>query len=165
MYAMNYSVYLETTIISYLAARPSNNVIALAQQEVTYEWWTLERKHYDCYVSEFVWNEASQGDSGAAEKRLSLLQGIPYLPVNDVVADLASEIVSVCGIPQRAVADAFHIAIAAVHGIDFLLTWNCTHIANAVMQKRLQRLSEKRSVAIPILCTPYELIGGNNVER
>lgn len=161
---MNYSVYLETTIISYLASRPSRNVIALAQQEITTEWWEKQRTQYDCYISEFVWDEASQGDSSAAEKRLSYLQGIPFLPVNETVAELAAEIVTVCAIPQRAVTDAFHIAIAAIHRIDFLLTWNCTHIANAVMQKRLQRLSEKWLVSIPILCTPYELIGGGNVE-
>jgi hypothetical protein len=125
------SVYIETSIPSYLTARPSRDVRAAAWQEITALWWDQARQHYDLYTSEIVAAESAEGDSKAAERRLAILRDIPELLVDEEVEVLANKLAAAGGFPARAEVDALHVAVAAVHSIDFLLTWNCRHINNA----------------------------------
>src|SRR5262245_24616012 len=120
---MNPTVYLETTIISYLVARPSRDIVLMAQQQVTADWW-MKRDRFDLFISQLVISEASAGDPAAAANRLATLDGIPLLPPSESAHLLASALIAEFAIPKQAQRDASHVAIAAVNGIDFLLTWN-----------------------------------------
>jgi len=149
-------VYLETTIPSYLTARPSRDIVRAAEQEVTRGWW-LRRSSFALYVSELVLSEVAAGDPGAAEARLDALGGIAILGVNDDARGLATDLLAAAALPPIAVADALHIAIAACNGVDFLLTWNCRHIANAVMRPYIERTCRASGFEPPVICTPREL--------
>ncbi len=154
---MNPRVYIETTIISYLTAWRSPQLVMAAHQEATRQWWDDERHHFDLYVSEAVIEEASAGDAEAARRRLDVIDGIAELKITDEVRDLAKALVEHGQLPRKASLDALHIAIATVNGMDFLLTWNCRHIANATLQKSMRTVCENSGYALPILCTPMEL--------
>ena len=154
------TVYVETTVVSYLTAWLSRDLIRAAHQQITQEWWQHRRKDFEIYVSEFVINEASAGDAEAAEKRLEALENILLLDVSADVENLAKKLIADKALPAKAVTDALHIAVAAVHGINYLLTWNCKHIANAEMQKAIEKVCEDRGCKCPIICTPEELLGG-----
>src|SRR6266542_5151648 len=121
------SVYIETTVVSYLTCKPSRNIHRRSHEILTRKWWQARRKDFDLFTSVFVVNEASRGDADAAAKRLKALAGIPLLPVTDQAIQLADRLARKLVLPLRAQADAAHIAVCAVHGIDFLLTWNCRH--------------------------------------
>lgn len=160
------SVYLETTIVSYLTAWLSRDLIRAAHQQITQEWWSNRRKDFELFVSEFVINEASAGDAEAAEKRLAALEGIALLDVNTEVEDLAKKLVAEEALPPKAATDALHIAVATAHDIDYLLSWNCKHIANAEMQDAIERVCEESGYRCPKICTPEELLGGKyDLER
>lgn len=133
------SVYLETTIVSYLTAWLSRDLIRAAHQQITQEWWNNRRGDFKVFVSALVINEASAGDAGAAGKRLEALDGVALLDVNLKVENLAKALIANKALPPKAATDALHIAVAAVHGIDYLLSWNCKHIANAEMQVAIER--------------------------
>jgi|SRR3989304_5000873 len=156
---MKPKVYLETTIISYLAARPSRDIIIAAHQELTNEWWENRRKRFDLFVSQLVIQEAKSGDKEAARKRLGLLEPIPLLELNDKAISLARILMN-DAIPPKAVEDALHIAVAAIHGMDYLLTWNCKHIANAEKEHAIATVCRSNNFEPPIICTPEELMGG-----
>ena len=156
---MKPKVYLETTIISYLAARPSRDIIIAAHQELTNEWWENRRKRFDLFVSQLVIQEAKSGDKEAARKRLGLLEPIPLLELNDKVISLARILMN-DAMPPKAVEDALHIAVAAIHGMDYLLTWNCKHIANAEKEHAIATVCRNNNYEPPIICTPEELMGG-----
>jgi hypothetical protein len=156
---MRAKVYVETTIVSYLTARPSRDLLTAAHQQVTQDWWAHRRPKFDLYVSQFVVTEVSAGDPEAARQRLALLDGIPLLSPNETALRLAEDLVRNGPIPKKAAADAAHIALATVHGMDFLLTWNCTHIANAEMRVAMEAACQGRGLLLPILCTPEELMG------
>ena len=130
---MKPTAYIETTVISYLTALPSRDLILAAHQQVTREWWSA-RAAFDLYVSQFVLDEASAGDSAAAARRAEALRDLPVLDLTRDATLLAAEFVRAGGIPAKARIDALHIAVASVHGTDYLVTWNCTHIANATMR-------------------------------
>jgi hypothetical protein len=149
-------VYLETTIISYLAALPSRDLVLAAHQQLTSEWWQ-GRERFDIFVSEAVLREAAGGDPNAAARRTAALQGISVLAVTDAAAKLASDLIAGQAVPAKAVVDAVHIAVAAVNGMDFLLTWNCAHIANAATRVMIDRVCRAAGVAPPVICTPEEL--------
>ena len=153
------TVYLETSLISYLTNRPSRDLIVAGHQLTTREWWDTRRQEYDLYVSELVIAEVSRGDEAAAEKRLALLDGIELLRITDEVAEFATALVAGGGVPEAAGADAVHVAVAAVNGIHYLLTWNCAHIANAKRFEAIQTICIEHGYKSPILCTPDELIG------
>ena len=153
------SVYLETTFISYLVARPSRDVIVAAHQQTTHDWWDTRRKDFACNVSQVVIDEASAGDAAEIQKRLDVIRDLPVLEVTKSAESLARVIIASGVIPPRAVRDAAHIAVAAVHGIDFLLTWNCRHLANAQIMRRMQELGDQLSERMPVICTPEELMG------
>jgi predicted nucleic acid-binding protein len=157
---MKESVYVETTIVSYLTAWLSRDLIRAAHQQITQEWWQSRRQDFEIFISEFVINEASLGDKVAAEKRIEALEGIPLLDVNLEVEQLAKNLISNKALPQKSVTDALHISVAAVHEINYLLSWNCKHIANAEMQKIIGKICIENGYNCPIICTPEELLGG-----
>ena len=157
---MAQTVYLETSIISYLTARPSRDLVAAARQELTREWWGRRRASFELYVSEAVIAEAQAGDSEAAARRLSILAHLPLLDVTPAVTRLAQAVARALQLPQHAAADSVHVAVAACHGIEFLLTWNSTHSANAELRPTIEQVCRDGGFAPPILCTPDELMGG-----
>ncbi|NLI77295.1 MAG: type II toxin-antitoxin system VapC family toxin [Candidatus Riflebacteria bacterium] len=152
------SVYLETSVISYLAAKPSGNLIVAAHQKITSDWWHHHRRHYDLAVSPIVEKEISLGDERTAQKRLGFIKGIRLLAVTPEAYRLAEILVDPGPLPEAASVDAFHIALAAVHGIDYLLSWNCKHIANVFIQKELNRRILSQGYDCPILCTPESML-------
>jgi len=152
-------VYLETTIPSYLASRPSRDLIIAAHQQITREWWENRSHSFEIYISQLVVDEASAGDPVAARQRLRVVQAVPLLDITPEVAELASDILASGVMPRKAATDAAHIAIATVHAMDFLVTWNCVHIANAAIAKPLGSVCRKRGYECPVICTPEELLG------
>ena len=159
MAAIRRKLYVETTIVSYLTARSSRDLIRAARQEITREWWESRRSDFDCYVSQVVVDEAGKGDAQAAERRLGLLAGMPRLELTEMVSVLAAALLDQHALPRNAVEDALHIALASVHGMDFLLTWNCSHIANAEIMGAIHETIRSFGYASPVICTPEELLG------
>jgi len=151
-------VYLETSIVSYLVSRPSGDVRVAANQVVTIEWWEARRPAFDVFVSGFVLVEAALGDPVAARQRLDVLKSIPALEATDEVRLLGDALLSEGPIPATAEIDAYHIAIAAVNGMDYLLTWNCAHIANAAMRSDIEAVCRNHGYEPPTICTPQELM-------
>ena len=158
---MRRRVYLETTVISYLTARPSRTVITAAHQQITMEWWERRRHDFELVVSEIVLREAEGGDPEMARKRLDLVAGLPRLALTESALLLASEFVQKRLLPEKAAEDGLHIAVATIHDVDYLMTWNCTHIANPEIQERLARFLLERGYILPFICTPEELLGGD----
>lgn len=156
---MNETVYIETTILGYLTARSTKNLILAANMEITRDWWETCRGDFILYVSQAVLNEVAQGDILIAAQRLEIIQDFPLLELNQDVRDLAAQFLTRSNLPPRANVDAIHIAAATVHGLDYLLTWNCKHIANAQIQRKLANVSLDCGYQLPIICTPYELLG------
>lgn len=156
---MALSVYVETTIVSYLTARPSRDIVIRAHQRLTREWWRNRRGEFDLHISPLVFQEARMGDRLVARRRVGALRGIPLLAVTAEAVTLARLLVRRGAIPKGAEVDALHIATAAVHGTDYLLTWNCKHIANALMRSRIEALCRSAGFEPPIMCTPEELAG------
>src|SRR5258705_179162 len=128
---MRDKLYVETSVISYLTARPSRDVITLAHQELTRGWWEQAQREFDLYASRLVVAEAQLGDPVAAAARLAVLAPITLLAETAESRSLARSLLAAGGLPAKAASDALHIAVATVHGIDYLVTWNCKHIANA----------------------------------
>ena len=151
-------VYLETTIPSYLVSRPSRDLVVAAHQQVTREWWANRRSEFDLVISRFVLDEVSQGDTVAASQRLAILKDIPQLTINEDVLVMTDAILNTGLIPHRALRDAGHIAVSAVNGVDFLLTWNCSHIANGPVIVAVRELCEEMGFECPIICTPDTLL-------
>lgn len=152
------SVYIETTIPSYLAAYPSRQEPMATHQIVTHEWWNQHRDRFLLYSSAFVRGEASGGDPAAAARRLEYLDPLPELDVPDELDQLESELIRLFQLPPKAATDASHLGMAILHRIDYLLTWNCTHLANAVLQKDLHQYCAYHGLHFPIVCTPESLI-------
>lgn len=153
------TVYVETSIVSYLAARPSRDLVVAARQQLTHTWWRERRPAFDLYVSQVVVDEALAGDPEAAGRRAALMAELPLLDITPEVAELAAALIERVPLPPRAGADAAHIAVAAYHGMDFLLTWNVAHIANAELRPRMEQVCRENGYSVPVLCTPDELIG------
>ena len=156
---MSKRVYLETTIASYLTARPSRDLIRAAHQQMTRQWWETRRTDFELFVSQSVVDEAAAGDAEAAERRQRLLAPVPRLAINDEAVALAKELIRQHALPEEAVEDALHIALAAVHGMDFLLTWNCSHIANAERMAAIRSTIASAGYECPWICTPEEMLG------
>jgi len=155
---MKPKVYLETTIPSYLTAWPTRDLLRSAHQQVTREWWRDRRPDFELFVSEIVIREASAGDPQAAADRLAALAGVTLLELNEEIDEFARELARVIPLPATAAADAFHIAVAVIYELDYLLSWNCTHIANAAIQGRIKTICRSRGYEPPIICTPLELL-------
>ena len=156
---MKLKVYIETSVISYLTARPSRDLITAAHQQLTIDWWENRSADFDLYVSQLVVREASAGDEDAAKKRLNVIEQIPLLELNEEALTLAYSLVEDGPLPAKASEDSLHIAVATVHGMDFLLTWNCKHIANAEMRNLITEVCRSQGYEPPITCTPEELLG------
>jgi len=161
---MKRRVYIETTIPSYLTAWPSRDLVRAAHQQITQEWWTL-RGNYELYSSRLVVRECQAGDARAAADRLAAMTGIPLLEQTAEAATLAEALLRDVPLPEKAAADALHVATAAVHGMDYLLTWNCTHIANVMFRPQIEAVCREAGYEPPLICTPEELSGeGENNE-
>ncbi|HEX4792894.1 MAG TPA: type II toxin-antitoxin system VapC family toxin [Humisphaera sp.] len=151
-------VYIETTVISYLTAWPSRDVIRLAQQQQTREWWDTQRQFFEAVCSEVVEREAAVGDSTAAAERLKILQTLPLLAVKPEAGLLAADLIAKVKLPARAQTDALHVAIAATNGVSYLLTWNCRHLTNAVLRPRIEQVCRDNGLEPPLICTPADLM-------
>jgi len=153
-------IYLETSIFSYLAAHTSRDLVVSAWQEVTQEFWDQHREAYDLVASQLVVEECSVGDPDMVERRLALLHGMRELVVDNAVKVVAAALLSKGGVPRGAEFDALHIAVAAVGGADYLLTWNCRHLNNPVTKPRVRAICEHCGYVCPEICTPFELTEG-----
>jgi hypothetical protein len=152
------SVYLETTILSYLAAHPSRDLVVAAHQQITHEWWRVARHRYELFISASVLGEMRKGDPDAAARRLAWVEDLPVLEVNDEVGSLFEAYNKELGLPERATVDVLHIAFAVGFGMDYLLTWNCAHIANGEVVRRLLQVNETLGKPTPVIVTPEELL-------
>ena len=154
---MKHKVYLETTIPSYFTSWLSRDLVIAAHQQITREWWQ-NRNRFDLFISQVVVREVSGGDSQVAAKRLEVLENIAVLEVTKEAIELAQKLVDQGPIPEKAAVDALHIAIAVVNGMDYLLTWNCSHIANASMRTKIDHVCRSSGYEPPVICTPEELM-------
>ena len=154
------TVYVETSVVSYLTARPSNDLLVAAWQKITVDWRDVQRNRFDLYTSGITIDEAGRGNSDAASRRLETLSDISILPVTEAVAELSRAFLDKKAIPARALNDSLHIAVSAVHGIDYLLTWNFRHIDNAEIKPVIRRICIMYGHTSPEICTPQELMGG-----
>jgi len=160
---MKRKIYIETSVISYLTARPSKTIIGAAHQQITLAWWET-RSQYELSVSESVLRECGAGDPDAAKRRLAALNDVPLLLITEQALHIAESLVERGIVPTKAAEDALHIAIATVNGVDYLLTWNCRHIANPEIQRGIAEYLEQIGLFLPFICTPEELLGEENAE-
>ena len=155
---MKAKVYVETSVISYLTSRPSRDVVTAGHQQITRDWWQTQRETFDVVASQLVVQEASAGDPTAAQQRLEVLAAMELLAVTEEALTLAQALVETGPMPPNAAEDALHIAIAVTSGVEYLLTWNCTHLANATMRREIERICRARGYEPVIICTPEELL-------
>jgi hypothetical protein len=155
---MKPKLYLESTIPSYIVARPSRDVIVIGQQQCTRDWWDNRANDFEIFVSDIVVDEISTGEAAMAKRRVELIKPFTLLATNDKVIELAGAMIHGGPLPKKAARDATHIALSAVHGMHFLLTWNCTHIANAEMFGKIREICEAHGLNCPVICTPDELL-------
>ena len=153
------TVYVETSIVSYLTAQPSRDVLAIARQQLTQQWWETCRHLFELVVSPLVEDEASRGDPEAAKKRLKIIKSLRQIEPTPEVAVFTNQLLMQGALPKKAADDALHIALAVVHGMDYLLTWNCRHIDNARTKPVIRRLCQDMNYHFPEICTPEELLG------
>lgn len=155
---MKSKVYIETTIISYLAARPSRDLIVAGHQQITHEWWQTARPNFAAVSSQLVAREAGAGDSEAAAARLAFLTGLTLLEISEEALTLTQRLLQSKAIPQEFPEDALHVAVAVVNGIEYLLTWNYKHLANAGMRSKIEATCRDLGYEAVIICTPEELM-------
>ena len=156
----NKTVYIETSVVSYLTARPTADLLAAAWQKVTLDWWETQKSRFNLYTSEVTVEEASRGDREARARRLAALSDIPLLPITGAGSSLAAALVRGGALPAKALNDALHIAVAAVHGVDYLLTWNYRHLDNAETKPVIRDICARHGHTGLEICTPRELMGG-----
>jgi hypothetical protein len=152
------SVYVETTIPSYLAARPSRNLLVAADQQVTHQWWDTAKDRYDLYVSDAVIAEILAGDPDFATARLGIVRGLSRLEIPNEVDVLAAFYDRALGLTGAPANDLIHVAAAVHYEIDYLVTWNCAHIANGAVIRKLVQVNQERRLWIPTIVTPQELL-------
>lgn len=157
------AVYLETSVIGYVTSRLSRDLVVAAHQQITREWFASRARRYELFVSQLVVREASGGDEEAAAERTTFLQRIPRLGMTTAAGELAAKLVESRAVPRTSAEDALHIAVAAVHGVDYLLTWNCKHIANATMRQAIEGACREAGYEPPVICTPEELMNDEPV--
>jgi hypothetical protein len=155
---MKPAIYIETTIPSYLTARPAGDVVLAAHHQLTRRWWKLRLGDFRAYTSQFVLDEAAEGNPVMARKRLAFLRNLPLLATTNEALTLGRQLLATGIFPQAAARDASHISLAATHGVHFLLTWNCTHLANAALFERVRAICEAAGCSWPVICTPLELM-------
>lgn len=155
----NHSVYIETSVVSYLSARPARDVVAAAWRAITLDWWENQKPRFGLYTSELTFEESRRGDPVAASRRLAVLEGIPVLPIDERAVEISETVLQSRALPSTAQADALHIGISAAYGMDFLLTWNFRHPANAANRTAIRRACSRLGYTCPEICTPRELYG------
>lgn len=153
------TVYIETTIPSYLAARTSRDIVVAGHQQLTHDWWQDHKARYDLFISEAVVQEAAKGDSVAAERRMEYIASLPVLPVSREIMALAEQYLALLFIPPKAALDAVHLACCVKHKMDFMMTWNCKHLAHGSVIKRLNEYNMEHRLFLPTIVTPDELMG------
>ena len=158
------AAYLETTFVSYLVALPARDLVIAAHQQITRDWWNRRRSEFRLVISQVVLDEISAGDESEVRKRLELVKSIEVLGASRDAEALTAAIVDSGVFPEKAVRDAAHIAVATVHGIEYLLTWNCRHLANAQISRRVGRICRDLGFVMPTICTPEELFGETDDE-
>ncbi len=146
-------------------AQPSRNVLAIARQQLTQEWWNKCRKQFDLVASPLVEDEASRGDPEAAARRLLIIKPLRQIEPTPEVGSFTKHLLTRGALPKTAADDALHIALAVVHGLDYLLTWNCRHIDNARTKPLIRRLCQDMGYHFPEICTPEELLGDSTNDR
>ena len=151
------TVYVESSVISYLASRPSRDLVTAARQTITLEWWEERRRQCEVYISTLVEEEISRGDASAAKRRLAYVVEIPALEVTDQASVLAKDLLKQGAVPKNSAEDALHIGIAAATGMEYLLTWNFKHINNAETKTMIAKVIEAHGFVSPVLCSPEEL--------
>jgi predicted nucleic acid-binding protein len=151
-------VYVETSVLSYLAARPSRNAITAARQLITQRWWETEREKYVLVISELVEAECGRGDPELIKRRQALLGVVSLFPVNEKILELARRLIGPGAVPEKAGPDAVHIAAAAIEQCEYLLTWNFRHIANVRIRREVERILAKHGYHQTTICTPEELV-------
>jgi hypothetical protein len=156
---MKPAVYIETSIIGYLASRPSRDLVTASNQALTRDWWQRDRNKYELFIALPVVDECSGGDPEAARERMVFLSDIPLLGVSIDAENLAAQFLTQIPLPAKAKVDALHLAVCTVHGIDYLLTWNCTHLANPSLQRRIIEICDSFGMWPPAICTPQQLLG------
>ncbi len=160
LFNMKPILYIETTVVSYLTARPSRDIISLARQEVTRAWWDMKSANYKCVISQLVLDEAASGDPLAASQRLAALEEKPLLVSHPLATQLAESFLRPDCIPKKAKDDAMHLALCAVYSVPYLLTWNFRHLANPENRRMLRLLCGKAGYELPVICTPDEMMKG-----
>ncbi len=155
---MKPSVYIETTVISYLTARPSRDLVVAGHQQTTYDWWTNRLPGFEAFLSPVVIDEISRGNAAMAQRRLDAVSELKLLELLPEVEKLADVYFAQLQLPMRARADALHLAFAAWHGMDFLVTWNCSHIASGFVRREIKKTNALWEIISPTICTPEELI-------
>ena len=153
------SVYIETSIVSYLTAGPTNDLLVAAWQKATIDWWDTQRNRFDLYTSDVTVEEAGRGDTEAAARRLQALCGIPLLQITEDAVALSKALLQGRALPAKALGDSLHVAVSAVHGIDYLLTWNFRHLDNAETKPVIRSECAVHGYTSPEVCTPQELMG------
>ena len=156
------TVYIETSIVSYATARPSRDIETAALQQQARDWWALEGPKFDLVTSQLTLDEAAAGDPTAATDRLKLLEGLPLVDINHDTEALAARLLAEHIIPPKAATDALHVAAAALGGVQYLLTLNCRHIANAHQLIRIYELLDREGLGKMLICTPAEFLGGDS---
>ena len=155
---MKQKIYLETSVISYLTARPSRDLIVAGHQQITQEWWTVHRFKFDLFVSQTTIEEALMGDTEAVQQRLKIIENMPLLEITQEAVALAKDLIQIGPLPEKAKVDALHIAIAVTSNIEYLLTWNCKHLANATFRNQIDHVCHLKKYNSIIICTPEELL-------
>jgi len=153
------TIYIETTIVSYLKARPTTDVIRQGHQELTRQWWRERGPDFELFTSQFVLDEAAAGDPTAAAERLEVLADLDLLVIPDEVEPLAERLLRAGALPAKARVDALHVAVATVNGMQFLLTWNCKHLANAMLRRTIEGVCRTAGYEPPAIGTPLDLMG------
>ncbi len=153
------TVYIETSVVSLLVANPSRDAIIAGQQQATRDWWQLRRDGFACITSDETRVEVARGDAEQARRRLATLAGLPSVPITPEVENLAAEFLRTGALPAAARSDAIHLAVATLVHADYLLPWNCRHLANAQILRRLEREATRFGWDLPTVCTPLALMG------
>lgn len=159
---MKPTAYIETSIVSYLTSRPSRDVVVAAYQEITREWWHDASRKLDLVASDLVVREAGAGNPDAARARLRALEAVTLLDASPEAEELTQKLLNRKAVPRQAAQDAAHIAVAVTNGVDFLVTWNFRHIANAAMRALIERVCRETGYEPPVICSPNELLETND---
>lgn len=152
------SVYLESSVVSYYANKMSADLKVAAEQKITQDWWASMLPQFDVFISDFVLQEVALGQKDEAAARVKVAQQFTVLPESSAIYGLAAEYIKKLSLPKDDEIDAFHLAMAAVHEVDFLLSWNCKHIANALKYRKIREINQKLGFYVPVICTPRELM-------